>query len=563
INQQKLDAENIYRSHEKQVQSLEEKIKGLHDDINTGNEKIGQLETQMRLKDKEIQEHIEKFQIEKQAKQVLSDKLLESNKDKEELKQNLKDKTHQLDRALPELEKSKIRLLDLSGVIEKQRSAELEHKNQIVDQQKKIGTQEKDLEARAKELAQLKEVYVKTDTNLKDSKKKIEENLNAILNLNKTVEEKEGRIASLNESIKGSEDEIVELKAKLDLSTSRWADIGLALKGRDEHIIQLEDELTSLREVKKVLSQDLDQVNFELNDAKAKLEVYVAERNVAEARANELGLQVKRLEVLSTEKESEDETLSDLHTTIRNLNREITNREDKIQKYRTELGSKEKEIDQLHKRMESQREELAAANQANKNQEPDERQANIAALQTRLNIMKTELQAKEREMKEMAQSKSELNKKVQELEDNQSPAGNDGKFQKMIAGKNEVIRALKIKLGEKDRALKEIKQSGALTGNGKEQLVASKEARKFVEKIKSVEQEKVSLAEQLEAAQAQLEDQEALRKKLAEMEREMVVQRGRTKSRLEALEAELQKAFEGQDAQNSDLNSFNKFQRTV
>ncbi|MEM8887569.1 MAG: hypothetical protein AAGD28_06245, partial [Bacteroidota bacterium] len=58
INQQKLDAENIYRSHEKQVQSLEEKIKGLHDDINTGNEKIGQLETQMRLKDKEIQEHI-------------------------------------------------------------------------------------------------------------------------------------------------------------------------------------------------------------------------------------------------------------------------------------------------------------------------------------------------------------------------------------------------------------------------------------------------------------------------------------------------------------------------
>lgn len=559
INQLKVDAENIYRANEKQKFHFEEKVKSLRDEITSRDEKIGQLDTTIRQKEKEIQEEINKYKIEKESKQVLSDKLLALSKKQEELKRILKEKEETLSRVEPELEKSKVRLLDLSSVIEEQRTAEAEFKTQIVEQDKKLSNQEKELAEKVKDLTKVKDRFADAENQLAKSKKQIEEHSKAIVNLNKTLEGKKVELIDLKENIKKSDDEIVELKAKLDLSTSRWADIGLALKGRDEHIIQLEDELLSLREVKKVLSTDIDQANFELNDAKAKVKVYIAERNVAEARANELSLQVKRLESLSNDNKSGNEQVSDLQSTIRSLNKELTTRDSKIQQFRNELGSKEKEIDQLSKRIDNQREDLLALKKAGVRQGSSniKDKGETAALTTRLNLMKAELQVKDKELKELQASKKEFKLKLQKLEESKSAGTDQSRFQKMIEGKNEVIRALKIKLGEKDKELrvKELGKAGKLNN--------SEEVKTLSEKLKNSEIAYQKLQRELETVNAQLEDQQALRQKLMEMEKEMVVQRGRTKSRLEALEAELTKAFGEKIEEPNDLNAHNKFQKTV
>lgn len=559
INQLKVDAENVYRSHEKQKFQLEEKIKSLRGEITANNEKISQLETTIRQKEKEIQEQVNKYKIEKESKQVLSDKLLALNKNHEDLKNLLKEKEEELGRALPELEKSKVRLLDLSSVIEEQRTAEAQYKSQIIEQDKKISVQDKEIAGKISDLNKLKEQYIKSEDQLTQAKQKIDDHSKAIVNLNKDISTKKSKLDELGQKLAESDEEIVELKAKLDLSTSRWADIGLALKGRDEHIIQLEEELLSLREVKKVLSTDIDQANFELNDAKNKVKVYIAERNVAEARANELSLQVKRLESLSTGSKDDNEAISDLQSTIRSLNKELIARDSKIQQFTNELGSKEKEIDQLTKRIDTQRADLIAFKKAGLTKGAGNNTGSLETdeLHTRLNSMKAEMQAKDKELKELIISKRELGQKLQKLEESKSAGADQSRFQKMIEGKNEVIRALKIKLGEKDKELRGRTKAQAGRGGDSEDIQVLKE------KLKAAQQAQEKMKDDLKNAHAQLEDQKALRNKLLEMEKEMVVQRGRTKSRLEALEAELAKAFEDKISDSNDLNSHNKFQKTV
>ena len=106
------------------------------------------------------------------------------------------------------------------------------------------------------------------------------------------------------------------------------------------------------------------------------------------------------------------------------------------------------------------------------------------------------MQAKDKELKELLISKRELGQKLQKLEESKSAGTDQSRFQKMIEGKNEVIRALKIKLGEKDKELRGRTKAGVGKTAETEDLKALKE------KLKVAEQAQEKLNQELESAMA-------------------------------------------------------------
>lgn len=389
-------------------------------------EELLELENSKELKEKEIQEDIEKH------KQLVSDFVAEVKKHRDAHVKKLKDDVTKNNQQIEEL-KTVIERIEQKAVSEKKEelNAELE---QLISKRDKLIEEQSERDSQIENLQEeVKTLESKIDKDFTESLNNWQSKLDELLSLKEKAQED---IDSREQELKAEyEADLISLKQSK----------ATKIKQRDEELLKLKNERAELekeyqikienvkKEIEENYSDDLDKYNAELKRLEneklnAQRKIANRERELQQEFTDERNRLIQELSFKQSERINLEETIEEK----RKQNDRRANILSEVDRLKREIYDTEKSISIKQSQLSSKRDE--ELNLTNQIAEAKENQAKRSRLQSEINQLENttipnlerELRSKNSEIDSYLQSERDrINKLIKELEDKKSNTGSE------------------------------------------------------------------------------------------------------------------------------------------
>lgn len=433
---------------DKEIEKLNKDIEGLNNQVTDLNKQVTNLNNTITEKDKEITKLNEKVTAcETQCK---------------------------TDKATCEAEKT-----ELNNQI-----------NKLTEEKIKL---ENDIATKNQEIAKIKEDAKKVSDELAKEKKTNEELNNKVTELNNKITETEknlkdanNKVSDLGKQLKEANDKVTNLEAEKKTLTEKVVELDKQVTDKQKEIDKLNNDVTNLNNQIETLNQEKEAEKKAHEQEKKDLEKQLQDaKDIIATKEQEIAT-IKE-EVEKVKKELEDEK-----TENANLNKQVTDLSDKVDKANQDLKETKDKVTNLENQVKAEQEKNKALEEE-KEKITKEKEQVEKEKQTLVNEKEKLEKEKEdlgNQVKEITKDKEDLDKKVKEITEEKEKLVTEVEKIKEETGKNqegqtEKIKELEKKIEEKDKVITEINNKIKEAENIKKQ--AEEKIKKLNEKINTLE----------------------------------------------------------------------------